>query len=216
MIVPRVPDPDSALQKIVPLAPILYDAFEAAVQQAREFFDSRNLAVDPWLFANLVRFFVKQSLAGSGHDVEYDLDDLANSGLRFAFEDWDIRILKAAWITVNGESHRTLPTPGKSEAKQEFYQQQLAFHENAVGQLRAITLNVVILWDVTSGWNFSGLFLACPKNGGNYRASVETFWPIAQIPVPLPVATEQAEQQPDDLNELGSAPTPTGTDQEHD
>lgn len=119
MISPKVPGPEETLAQLAPLIPPLDRSIEAAIQEARSFFDGREVNVDPFLFPCLVRYHAKLLLEEVGQTADYELDDLANNGLYLRFAGYQIRILKSD----NGK----LPVPGPSKPKQEFYNQQLKF-----------------------------------------------------------------------------------------
>jgi hypothetical protein len=203
MTLPSVPDPEAARAKILPIVPLLYEAFEAAITRTRESFETWGLPHDPHLFPHLVRFFVRHWLGTHGKTVEDDemnsvevaalaLEPVANSGLRFAYEDWNVRIFKAARVwNEEGDQVLELPPPGKSFAKQQFYRQQLGFRFDADKQEnKFFTLNVVILWDIAPPWSLR-LYLACPKNAGSARNSVQMYWPtLLDLPVPTPTTPE--------------------------
>jgi hypothetical protein len=87
-----------------------------------------------------------------------------------------IRILKAD----NG----SLPAPGYSRARQAFYHQQYAIDfPSTSGIFMPSVLNLVLLWNVGSGFLFQGLSMSCPKGGDTRRSSVEEYW---CTPVPHP------------------------------
>ena len=190
------------------------------MQDAREYFEARQIPInDPHLFAHLVRHALKLWLTSHGHTsketIDYQVENLTLSGIRFVFDDWDARGFKAVEAKCfDGTPFLTLPAPGKSEAKQDFYKQQLELF-NPDGSTRSVSLNMVILWELTSGWNVR-LFLACPKDGGSSRTSVEMFWPDAvEIPHPSSAAVPPAAATADDLD-LENVAGLTGMDTEHD
>lgn len=201
------------------MASLLYEGFEAAVLDAREYFEARKVPIDPHLFAHLVRFALKNWLNAQGHasedTVDYQVEHLALSGIRFVFDHWDVRVFKAVDAKrFDGTPFLALPAPGRSQAKQDFYQQQLELFAPD-GSARPVLLNMVIVWELTSGWNVR-LFLACPKDGGNSRTSVEMFWPdVVEIPHPTTAAVPSAVAAVEDL-ELESVADATGTETGND
>jgi hypothetical protein len=88
---------------VAPLLPLLLDGFEAGVDYARlqadhfrTTFDKQRLTYDPWFFPHCVRIYVKEHLTRHGYRVEdYQVDNLAFSGLRFVSEEWDMRTRKS-------------------------------------------------------------------------------------------------------------------------
>lgn len=177
MISPTIPGPEETLAQLASLILPLYRSIEASIQEARGFFDEREVSVDPYLFPCLVRYHAKLFLEEAGQTADYELDDLANNGLYLRFGGYQIRVLKSD----NGK----LPVPGTSRPKQEFYSQQLEFDfmQSAPGQPIRGLLNLVVLWDVTGLRNLERLTLVCPKAGSTTRDSVEQHWEI-QIPHP--------------------------------
>jgi hypothetical protein len=220
-----VPEAEAARDRINPIVPLLYEAFEAALVEARQFFDMRGRPYDAHLFSHLVRFFVKDWLTERGKSVEYDegenpnitalaLEPLALSGLRFGHEDWDVRIFKAAKsFDESGEVILELPAPGRSVAKQKFYRQQLEFRfDSATGETRLYRLNMVVLWNIEAGGNVR-LYLVCPRNGSSARYSVETYWAPLELPIPIPtVPVAETDPDADDLPALDDIIKATGTE----
>lgn len=91
-------------EAVAPLMPRLQEAFEAGVDYGRSQtdyfrtqFDNLEIAPDPWHFSGCVRVYVKQFLTEYGLRVEnYRLDSLANNGLRFVTQGWDIRTRRSS------------------------------------------------------------------------------------------------------------------------
>jgi hypothetical protein len=196
----HVPDASEVLKDLDPLRPVLFRVFEAALLEAREFFDERNARKDPYLFPHLVRYSVKQYLASRGLEaVECEMEELANSGLSLVYEGYHLRILKS----IGGK----LPPPGYSLAKQAFWAQQMPFPFAAPVAITPV-LNLLILWDVTPQYDLAGLWVACPKSGVT-ASSVEAYWCVP-IPPALPAALpllDTPEDLPITRKELGRTGT---------
>ena len=181
-----IPPSDVVLPEVSPLIPIIYDALEAAVLTGREFFADTIHPFDPWYYCDTVRYHAKLRLDDVvGIEVEYERDNLANSGLSIRFKHYHIRILKA-------EDGR-LPSPGISRSKQGFYRQEqflLAFMLK--GNWDAGIINLVVVWNVSANGNLLPLLLSCPRNGTHKRKSAEDYWTII-LPHPAEtVATAMA------------------------
>lgn len=165
-------DRERLLHHIAPAVPLLHEAAEWATQQTRGFFDGQSLeaakASDPYLFAHLVRFYVKSFLETHGQDVRLDGQWLPNSGVAFAIDWVDIRFLKS--------DLGRLPAPGRSRIKRAFYNQTIetsVWDQNVRSYERA---NLVITWDVDAVGNLSALVAYSPCEGGLARDSARAFW----------------------------------------
>lgn len=176
-----VPDVDVVLEELTPVLPFIYGGVEDAIQQTRDFFPEGK-PVDASLAPNLVRYFVKEyidhkSSADSQLSVssQFRRETLPNNGLFLHFGSYRIRILKAD----EGE----LPLPGPSRARRRFYEQTLPNWAQISGEEQPNPVNLVILWDVNSEYALDDLSIACPKDVGESRGSVQVHW-RADIPHP--------------------------------
>ena len=156
-----------------PLINDVYAALEDAPRLAKEkFFEPQELKIDPFLINDIIRFYVKRYLTKLQFDVteDYEVDDLANNGLKVRYHGYHVRILKAD----NGQ----LPVPGISENKKAFYNQQLTldsldFNKSNDDHLRP---NILLLWELTDDYDFKQMLVACPKSGGKTRQSVTSYF----------------------------------------
>lgn len=171
---PDVMDPKAVEADLKAVVPIIWAALEVGTLKAREYFDEKGLEVDSFLFPNLVRFEAKLHLLAAGQDV-FETEILSNNGLVMRHLEYQLRLLKS--------DHGELPTPGHSRRKQAYYSQQLEFFAPLADEPVEM-VNLVVLWDVDSNWNLSGLDLVYPKSGGHTKASVSSFW---DIPLEHPV-----------------------------
>jgi len=159
---------DRVRQDLEELIFAVHGAFEDAPRQAKEFFEGQNRKVDQFLVNDLIRYYVKQYLIQFAFDVteDYGVNDLPNNGLSVGYKGYQVRILKA--------DKGDLPVPN-SDKKIEFYSQQLSLDSLLDEQgnvIYALKPNVLILWELTGSYDFSRLYLACPKTGGRTRESV--------------------------------------------
>lgn len=191
----ELPDFESTYRAISPILPSLYHALESGCSRAREFFDNEHCGRDPFLFPDLVRFFGKRILQDQGVNAEerdFEMHNLANNGLSIIFADHHIRILKAD----NG----SVPLAG-SGAKRDFYNQQMSLFADSSGSLKPTKLNVVVLWEIDPNANLSGLFLACTRQCGETKDSLEIEW-LESLPHPAEIAgatVQTVETSVDDL-----------------
>lgn len=216
------PDQDVVLQELSPVLPFIYRGLEEAVEQTRDFFPEEK-PVDAALAPNLVRYFVKEyidhkSSADSRLSVsnKFERESLPNNGLFLHYGPYRIRILK----TDEGE----LPLPGPSRARRRFYQQTLPLWAQVSGEdLRPNLVNLVILWDVNSEYVLNDLSIACPRDVGESRGTVQCYW-RAEIPHPALTQASDADDPAQDTD-VGDAadldlttrePEDTGTEHNGD
>lgn len=164
---------DRIRQDLEELIFAVHSAFEDTPRLAKKFFEDQKHKVDPFLINDLIRYYIKQHLASLRFDVteNYDVDDLPNNGLSVKYKGHHIRILKA--------DRGNLPVP-HSDTKVDFYNQQLSLDSlvDGDGNVRqpALRPNVLILWELTSNYDFNQLYLACPKTGGKKREFVTAYF----------------------------------------
>jgi hypothetical protein len=174
----QIPSADDVLADLTPLRPLLYASVRGGVAEARRYFFGAGAEIDPYLFCHIVRFRAKQVLEGEGYSVqEFELADLANSGLAMTFAGYPIRIRKG--------DQGQLPAP-QSQSLLDFYEQQqlrLTFPGEMPGKP-----NLVVLWDVErpSYEMTKTMVLACPA--GVTRSDVPCHWKVA-----LPISDEQIQ-----------------------
>lgn len=176
-----VPDQDVVLEELSPVLPFIYRGVEEAVQQTRDFFPEGK-PIDSALAPNLVRYHVKEYIDSQGSadselsvSSKFNRQPLPNNGLFLHFGSYRIRILKAD----EGE----LPLPGPSKARRRFYEQTLPLWVEVSEEDRPNPVNLVILWDVNSEYALDDLSIACPRDVGESRGSVQVHW-RADIPHP--------------------------------
>lgn len=151
------------------------------------YFEPRRLQINETLLGCMVRFEVRRMLASSGIQTEEEIDESEDEaadhqlglrpsallGLTGVYKGYHFRILKS----LDG----TLPPPGRSIQRREFYAQQtplLGYDES-----RGARPNVVFLWRFVSE-SFPELFIAVPKSAKNTRASVHTWHTVERLPHP--------------------------------
>lgn len=191
---PGRPSSEEALKALAPILPLIYPGLEAGALEVREFFGEREQSIDDAaLAAHLLRWRAKHYIdkAGPDLDIEFEREPLANSGLSVFHNGYHIRIRKAVeGYDDDGEPVALAPIPGPSAKLQEFYAQQLSLP--GMDDQPETTLNLLLLWSVTSDYRLAGLTLACPKAGGITRESVRMYW---QVPVPHPALSVERPPQ---------------------
>lgn len=173
----------------------VHSAFEDAPRLAKQFFEDQERNVDPFLINDLIRYYIKQYLTNLQFDAteDYSPDDLPNNGLSVKYHGYHIRILKA--------DSGYLPVPN-SDKKIDFYNQQLSLDSliDGNGNRRQLALrpNILILWELTSNYDFNQLYLACPKTGSRKRKFVTDYF---NEPIEHPAYMLKSETQTDETIE---------------
>lgn len=174
----HTPQPEEILKKYTPTLKLLVAALLEGAKHARAYADWMDESVDRTLSPAHVRkgakrFLDKQqkdSVSVSDEEVEFEAEYLPNLGLSVAVDRIKFRILKSD----NG----SLPVPGPSRKRQQFYAQQGSLFpaikgEDAKSLPRA---NLVLHWVPDDEYNLSRVSLAYPTAGKETRASVKSAW----------------------------------------
>ncbi len=175
-VVKKVPEPKEVMEAVDEPLSLIYEGMEASTLHTREYFDAEDRKIDWNLAPCLVRSHLKHFLEEKGQQVEdLQAEQLANNGLLYRFNEYNIRILK----THDG----TIPVPGKSKKRQDYFSQvptqrsltgwSLAYREESEAQA---IINLVVLWDVNHKYDLGDLYLALPKSGKEPYGRVETHW----------------------------------------
>ena len=155
----NIPTPEKVLNDLACIIPPIHEAIEAGTQNARDYFP-QDVKIDPYLAAQMARYQAKVYLQKRGHEIENlgDLmEDIANNGLILKFKKYNIRILKS--------QSGTLPTPGHSIARQEYYQQPFDF--SSEDDEKTPEVNLIILWETNESFEIiKDLKLVYQKSGG--------------------------------------------------
>lgn len=109
------PGPDGFFESLDVLFPILYEAYEHAVEQARQYFTERHRPINASLFPCIVRDEFAFYLVRQGHITQFEVHILANNGIRIRYRSCVLRFRMA----MDGQ----LPPPGRSRTMQSFYRQ---------------------------------------------------------------------------------------------
>lgn len=143
----EVPPMYKALTDLEPYFPLFYDAFEAATDNSKNYFEDHTDPHDPYLHAHLVRHYVSRYLVKHNLNAqEYGQEQLANSGIQLLISPWFIRVKKSLRGAV--------PVPG-SKKQQKYYQQELPKEFSEV-------YNLLLLWHANFKGDFQSISLIYP------------------------------------------------------
>jgi hypothetical protein len=173
-----IPEPNEVINDLRPILPTIYEALNKGTLEAVDYLEKlkkeKGFSFDLLFAAHITRYHTFQFLKRNGYNVingeadfEYEMKDIANSGLYLFYNRYSIRIFK----TQNGE----VPNPGNSITKQLYYsQQQYELFPGITDPAR--NLNLILLWDVSSTYKLKSLSIACPKSGGKTKESIVMHW----------------------------------------
>jgi len=174
MKLPKVPSPEESLEKLAPIFTELYAGFESGIFKAREYFEVEHIVTDLSVASMLIRLHVKDRLLKAGLK-EVKLENHSLCGLDFIYKDTHVRVWKS-------DDHN-LPDPGRSLARQAFYQYNLEFPD------RVPYNKFIILWNLNNTGGVT-LWLECPKDFDAETRVSEVHW---FVPVPDPARAIKAE-----------------------
>jgi hypothetical protein len=174
--VKEVPQVQVVLADLSPYFSTFYSAFEAASHNGRGYFEERSLNFDRWLYADLVRHWVKEALNQNALKAEYEPQDLGNSGIQLMIKQWFVRVRKS----LNGE----VPLPGRSKRLQGYYR-QLPLSEEFSDMY-----NLLLLWNTTPAGDFKNLSLVYPIAAGVAKWRVEIPHPAQVVQMTTLYQTE--------------------------
>ena len=127
--------------------------------------------VDRALAPALVRKEAKRHLIAANQSVEdeasFEPEFLANLGLCLTAPGVKIRLLRSAM------DHQ-VPVPGQSLARQMYYAQPGLF--DGIDGAPPPVLKLVLHWSTDAEYGLERAYLACPKTGGETRATVASHW----------------------------------------
>jgi hypothetical protein len=161
--------PEVLVARVGLYAPVFHRALRGAIETARAYFRRAGGAArpfEPWLFAHLVRYELKQRLCDSlppGTPISIDGDTIMSSVV-VHLTDLEIRVRKSA----PGE----VPPPGPSERMLGWYAQTLD---------GGVAHNLLMLWHVDEGLSYAGVDIAFPYGGTAYAPLVRWVVPLADV-----------------------------------
>jgi len=207
-----IPPPDQVCEVLRPALQRVWAAVEVGVQRTVEFFAEQGRLVDASLAPNLVRYFAKLYLDENDlpSEIEQDFErqHLGNNGLLVKYGPHFLRVLKS-------DDGRP-PVPGRSAAKQDFYQQPLPDIGLTDPEEELKPLRVLVLWDaLPKTYAFDGMSVVLPRAGGETRPSVQWHWQRiiteAFVGQPLAPMMPTAQTMIEDLPITKKSPAATGT-----
>jgi hypothetical protein len=180
----------SKLDQLAPLSARVYAALEHGLELARGFFEGRRH--DPWLFAHLVRYGVLEMLPDAMIEVDdYEIKRNPMCGIEIVAAGSRIKLWKKP-----AAENKFLQPPGESEARQQFYWQQLTLP--GVLSFSPSQDHLAYVWEPSpSGVE---LFLVKPNGYDDIWKPGEHEWalPIAHPAETLVAATDFAAADLDD------------------
>jgi len=188
-----VPTFDEVQGDLTAAWPTIFAAFETACHEVRDWFDVRGEDVNSALAHNIVRYVVIQHLEKHGFDavaIDIEREPLANNGISLLIGRYHLRFRKLGAAGV--------PLPRQSGVLQDFYEQQLAFAfaEDAAAPPQDLA-NILVLWEVTAGYKFIGLHLACPASGVSLHwGPIGVPHPALALSAPAPTAASPIDDLP--------------------
>lgn len=168
----------------------IHSAFEAAVEHAKEVCE-KECTTDPWLFANLVRVHVVNSLENHEEELHIPYETLPNSGIRLRIKNRYLRVRKNA-------SEREKANPQWKNIKQ-----PVLPGFDVPGSWMGPDFELRWLLNITR--DFDGFEIGFQKSKGKI---------VKYYPVPQPIHTmnDAFSRKPSPKNEAGKQGVPlTGT-----
>ena len=170
-----IPSPQQVVQQHRTLLRRAVEALRQGARHAQEYAEWRDEALDRALAPALVRKEAKRQLIAADHSVAdesgFEPEFLANLGLCLTAPGVKIRLLRST-------ADHQVPVPGQSQARQIYYTQPgLPFDEvdGALAEPPEV-LRLVLHWSTDDEYNLDRVYLACPKTGGETRATVASHW----------------------------------------
>jgi hypothetical protein len=168
------------LRKLGHIPSTIHEVLDKASTEARFYFESRKLDIDPYLFPSIVRFEAKCLLDNPLYkSIGYQFVVLSNNGLLLIYQHegctYRIRVRKA---DEDGE----MPIQNQSKILKEFCKQPNPFPQflpgmqpEEMGQfLSPSLLNLFVVWDVDHNYILTSVSLACPDgSSGNVHFADE-------------------------------------------
>lgn len=157
---PEPPSFDTVQSK---LQEILFNKIVEAIQEGTlhvpEYARWQAESIDYALAPNLVRHKAKKSLISQGQEAKneeeedgsaFEIEDVSNNGLYAKVPEFRVRILKSS-------EDGSVPLPGESEARNNFYKQ-----EQALLDFAKPVWNLIVHWKVNREYDLLSLSVALP------------------------------------------------------
>jgi hypothetical protein len=174
----KVPQPEEILDRYTPTLKTLVAALLEGTKHARAYADWQDEPIDRTLSPAHVRKEAKRflnrpdgSIKATDEEVEFEPEYLPNLGLSVAVERIRFRVLRSD----NG----SLPAPGPSKKRQQFYAQQGSLFPEDKTEAANKDLpraNLVLHWNTDDEYNLTRVSLAYPIGGRLKNSSVKAEW----------------------------------------
>lgn len=168
-----------SLAFLAPLGPVLYRAMEPSVEEARQYLADREF--DGYVFADLSRYHTCCRLESATLPEGVEFQRLQNNGIGFICNGCEVRVWK-------GDEDGELRGPGKSKAKQQYFEQEFMLFPPEPEQAR-----YAIVWDYDFITGLLVFSLMCPKNFDQYRLSQK---PDCHFSIEFPHAATEIHPSP--------------------
>lgn len=162
-------------REIDQLLKLIVDSLKDGTRHAREYADWQDESIDRNLAPCLVRHRAKKYLAArqqevkeEEEDVDFERESVPNNGLCLTTDGYQIRILKS--------DDGSLPPPGPSRVRQEFYGQAWLFDSGIFDHEEEPRVGLVVHWTVDADFELEKVFVALPIAGEISRDSVRSHW----------------------------------------
>lgn len=179
-------------------------ALREALPQALNLFKLLDGSVDLAVHAPITRYIVKQSLARRNTDavdedeVSFSLKRVSNCGLCVQTPYGTVRVLKS--------THDGLPK-ATSDARVLFSttnQLVLEFVPRK-GAERVLSLNLFVLWSMSSDYEYTGMQIACPRHVDD-EGVIECYWITKWKAAEATAVDPEIKPVSDDLDEIKAVP----------
>lgn len=182
--------PEAIVARLSPYAPIFHECLAGAVLRARTMFEAPEgeRPQEPWLFANRVRYELKQLLIAAlppGTPIAVEEQTIMSSVV-VHLEDLELRFRKSEPGDV--------PAPGASQRMRRWYAQTLD---------GGVAHNILVLWHVDDRLEYVGLSVAFPFGGTSYAPLVDWIVPLPRhvgVPEDLDITVPAAEGRVDGVS----------------
>jgi hypothetical protein len=191
------PDKEEVLAQVRHVSDIVAATLVKAARSAGAFFVNGK-PFSATVYADLTRYYahqlfrVEQLESNDDDDLAMEAHAVANLGLELYSNGVLFKVLKF------GKDY-TVPVP-QTEARVDFYNQQLSAAPDRMNTLRPVELNLLYLWEYDSELEASRLMLVCPKAGSRKATDVALHF-SEEIALPK-IARSMPSREPEDRTDL--------------
>ena len=168
MKIPLIPNSVKTFINLWPALSLIFEALEHGTQKAVEYFETEGADFpDPFLAPDVVRYHAKRLITSRANQIEIDVKNVANIGLRIVYNHQTVWIIK----TPDGE----LPPPRSTE-REEYYSQVFPLLVDPDTGASLLKPNMVVLWTAARSFKEISLKLVLPKEGDVGTATSDFYW----------------------------------------